>query len=256
MFFTKSNKRIIAAVSLIVFVLAAAVVFYGMPGKALADNGVSTQTSKRILNVTGEGKVNATPDIAYVNLGVTTEHKDAAVALSNNTAAMDKIISAIKAAGVAAEDMQTTGYSIYPKYNYIRETGESEIVGYTVNNSVRVTIRDISKVGKILDTASKNGANNSGGITFGLSDYDKYYNEALKKAVQSAKKKAEVLASAVGVSIGTPVNISEGANYNPGYITVRYAEKEMLDGGLAQAPVPIQAGTFEVVANVSLVYEY
>jgi uncharacterized protein YggE len=256
MFFTKSNKRILAAVSLIAFALAAVVVFYGMPEKALADNGISSQASRRVLNVTGEGKVTAAPDIAYVNLGVTTEHKDAAAALSSNTSAMDKVISAIKAAGVAADDLQTTGYSIYPKYNYIRETGESEIVGYTVNNSVRVTIRDISKVGKILDTASRNGANNSGGISFGLSDYDKHYNEALKKAVQSAKKKAEVLSSAVGISIGMPVSVSEGGNYNPGRITIGYGMEKAMDSGLAQAPVPIEAGTFEVTANVSLVYEY
>ena len=133
---------------------------------------------------------------------------------------MDKLISNIKAAGIKEEDIKTTNYSIYPKYNYIRETGEQQIIGYTVNNSVQVTIRDTSKVGEIIDLASESGLNITRGISFGLSNYDEYYREALKNAVENAKKKAETMAEAFGIELGIPVSSTESGEYetSPVYV--------------------------------------
>lgn len=248
--YLKGKTSVILCIFLITLVLVT--VISGLPNKTLADSKDDTNATKRTLNVTGQGKVEASPDIAYITLGVVTEHKDAGTAQDDNRQKMSSIILAIKSLGVKDDDIKTTNYSIYPRYNYIKETGERHIIGYTVNNSVQVTIRDISKVGKIIDMASKNGVNTSGGITFGLSDYEKYYNEALRNAVETAKRKAETMAGALGITLGVPVSVSESGGYHPPV----YYDHHMKVGMGEAASTPIQAGTLRVTANVSMTYEY
>lgn len=246
------NKFFMAAALLI----AASMLFMAlgssgyMPVKAATEN----QPTKRTINVSGQGTVNVSPDIAYITLGAVTEDKDAKVAQKNNAAAMDKAVAQIKAAGIKSEDIKTVNYSIYPKYDYNKQSGESNIVGYGVNNTVQVTVRDITKTGAIIDLASESGINTSNSISFGLSDTDKYYNEALKKAVEAAKEKAEVMAGTFGITLKMPVTINENGGYTPVYNYASYDMKAEAVG--SAAPTPVQSGTMEIKANVSLVYEY
>lgn len=219
------------------------------PVKAADEN----QPTKRTINVSGQGIVNAAPDIAYISLGVVTEDKDAKVAQSTNAASMDKVVSQIKAAGIKAEDIKTVNYNIYPKYDYNKTSGESRIIGYSVNNTIKVTVRDISKTGAMIDLAAQNGINTSNGISFGLSDTEKSYNEALKKAVEAAKAKAEAMAGIYGITLKMPVNITENGSYAPVYSYSAYEAKADMNG---VATTPVESGTLEIRANVSLVYEY
>ncbi len=243
-------------VSLMAFLMAAitlAVVIFGLYGSTpVMAEDIKAEAEKRTINVSGQARVNASPDIAYITLGVITEDKDAKTAQQTNAASMDKVIAAIKASGVKAEDIKTVDYSIYPKYNYEKDTGNRTIVGYTVNNSAMVTVRDITKVGSIIDAAADSGVNTSSSISFGLSDYEKYYNEALKNAVTAAKKKAGTIAQALDVTLKAPISVTEGGGYSPlrNYVTFN---ESFMD---ATAPTPIMAGTIEISANVNIVYEY
>jgi uncharacterized protein len=238
----------LAASLVLVFVLA------GMPPQTAAAGNTPAGETKRTLSAAGQGTVKASPDIAYVTLGVITENTNAKTTQQSNAAAMDKITAAVKAAGIKSEDIKTVNYSIYPKYDYQKDTGESKITGYTVNNSIQVTVRDITKAGNIIDLAAQNGANTSSQISFGLSNYEKYYNEALKLAVETAKNRAATMADALGLKLGSPASVTENGGYAPPPIHYGF------NGGIAKAEdsvaTPISAGSLEIQASVGLTYEY
>lgn len=245
------NKIVISAAMFMVFIMLvmAALSFSAFtPVNADTEN----QPTKRTLNVSGSGIISVSPDIAYVTLGVVTENKNAKVAQQDNAKAMDKVIALIKGSGIKNNDIKTVNYSIYPKYDYNQNTGESSIIGYTVNNSVQVTVRDITKAGIIIDLTADSGVNLTSNISFGLSEYEKFYNEALKKALETAKLKAQSMADVFGIKLGIPVTINENGGYGPVYSNQGFA-KAMDE---SSAPTPIQAGTMEINANVSVVYEY
>lgn len=247
--FTMKNR--IALAALLMAAAALVVMAFGLYGNApakAADNPVE----KKTMSVSGQAKVSASPDIAYITLGVITENLDAKTAQKANATAMDKVITAIKASGVKNEDIKTVNYSIYPKYDYSQNTGISTIVGYSVNNSVSVTVRDLEKTGNIIDAAADSGVNVSSSISFDLSNYEKYYNDALKNAVLAAKRKAGTMSEALGVTLKAPISVSEGGGYSPLRNYVSYDMKAESAG----AATPIQAGSLEITANVSIVYEY
>lgn len=238
-------------IALIMLASTLAVMTIGLYFSAPAQ-AADTTDNRRTLTVSGQAKVNASPDIAYINLGVVTEDKDAKAAQKANAASMDKVIAAIKAAGIKAEDIKTVNYSIYPKYEYNKDGGVSSIIGYTVNNSVNVTVRDLGKTGNIIDSATESGVNMSSSISFGLSNYEDYYNQALKNAVLAAKKKAGTMADALGVSLKAPISVNEGGGYSP---LMNYASYDMKSAA-GNAATPIQSGSLEITANVNMVYEY
>lgn len=228
----------------------AAINFMGaVPAQAASDE----KADKRTINVSGQSVINIAPNIAYLSLGVLTEDKDAKVAQQNNAKSMDKVISLIKAAGVKAEDIKTVSFNIYPKYDYNKDTGASSIVGYSVSNTVQVTVRDITKVGNLIDIASDSGVNMSNNISFGLSDYEKTYNEALKKAVENGKKRAETMALALGVKLKSAITVTESGGYSPPVFNPGMYDKAVAEGAPS---TPILSGTIEVRASVSMVYEY
>ncbi len=245
-------KGKMALLALIMAVSLLAVMAIGIYISAPAQAADTTADNRRTLAVSGQAKVNASPDIAYINLGVVSEDKDAKAAQKANAASMDKVIAAIKAAGVKPEDIKTVKYSINPKYKYDKDGGVSSIVGYTVSNSVNVTVKDLDKTGDIIDSATESGVNTSSSISFGLSNYEDYYNEALKNAVLAAKKKAGTMAGALGVTLKAPISVDEGGGYSPLMNYVSYDMKASADNGAT----PIQSGSLEITANVNLVYEY
>jgi uncharacterized protein YggE len=243
------SKLTIAAILLVaaaIFV-AALGVFAGSPADAAEE-----AAEKRTINVSGQSKVSASPDYATISLGVVTEDKDAKAAQRANAESMDKVIKAIKALSIDEKDIQTVNYSIYPVYNYVKETGESVIIGYRANNTVNVTVRDLSKTGSVIDAAADSGVNTSNSISFGISNYEDYYNEALKNAVLAANRKANTVAGALGVELKGPVTINESGGYSP---LSNYAVYDMR-ADEAAAPTPIQAGSLNITAYVNIVYEY
>lgn len=244
--------------SIFVFTFAFTLCFSLGAVKALAaDSSTGISASAKTINVTGNGEVTATPDIAYLSLGVLTEKATITEAQSLNSTAMNNVISAIKNAGIKDEDIKTSDYNISPKYNYDKNSGASTLAGYTVSNTLNVTVKDISKVGKIIDTAVANGANTSNSITFGISDYKKYYNMALQNALSDAQGKAQTISSFLNVKLTTPVTITENSSGVPNNYPIYPIElASKMDSVSSSASTTIQAGTYKIKANVSLTYQY
>jgi uncharacterized protein YggE len=246
------NKILLVVVAAAAIILASVFVPGILAGKDTYAASEGNTENRRTMYVSGSAKVTAVPDIAYATMGVVIENADAKVAQNENAKLMDKVVKAILAAGVAEDDIKTQGYSISPKYDYNRDTGESKIIGYSVRNSVEVTIRNVEKTGAIIDAATEAGANLSGGIRFGLSDSEKYYKEALAKAVIVAKERAETIADALGVKLKLPYEITETGSSYPVYVSRDYAK---LDEASALT-TPIEPGTLDINASVSIKYEY
>ena len=206
---------------------------------------------QKTVTISGTGKVFAKPDIGQIDLSVVTEANTVSTAVSDNNQKMNKIIQAIKDLGIKEDDIKTTNYSINPKYQYV--SGKSSIIGYEVNQTAQVKIRDLNKTSQILEKAAGLGANQVGSLNFTIDDPEKSKDEARQKAIENAKKKAGDLTNTLGVKLGKVVGFSEYSGGEPGPISYG----STMDGrGGAGGPAPeIQTGQNEVIINVDLTYE-
>ncbi len=209
---------------------------------------VQPQPIQRTITVTGTGMVTLTPDIAYITIGVHSQDPSATVAMTANNTSAQAVIAAIKAAGVADKDIQTTNFSIYPQQQY--DTG-GKITGiiYMVDNSVYVTVRDLTKLGGLLDASVTAGANTVNSISFDVADKTGALSQARLAAVTDAKKQADELTGATGVSLGTVQSISYYDSSAP--VTIQYSRADMS----AASSVPVQAGSMQITTTVTIVYE-
>lgn len=214
-------------------------------------SAVATQAAGRSINVNGEGIIVVEPDMAVLSLGVVTQHKEAKTAQTQNATAMNALIEAVKAAGIDSKDMKTERYSIYPNYSYEDKSGKQTLIGYSVNSSLSVTVRDLKKLGSLYDVAVSKGANMASGPQFTVSDHQKYYNEALRQAVASGGDKAKVLADAIGVTIGKPSMVTENSSSTP-----PYAYSSLSARAEADMSTPVVTGQIEIRASVTLSYAY
>jgi uncharacterized protein YggE len=212
----------------------------------------AAQPPIRSMTVSGTGQVTLKPDIAYINIGVHTEKPTASEATAQNSTDSQAVINALKAAGVAVDDIQTTNFSIYLREQQINPAdGTTPIPAmYAVDNTVYITVRDLTKVGTILDAAVKAGANNANNIQFDLADKTKALSDARAAAVKVARAEADQLAAASGVTLGNIQTISYNEN-TPG--PVFYGKS--VNMSVADASVPISAGTLQISVNVTLTYE-
>jgi len=201
--------------------------------------------------VDGDGKVVAMPDLATINLGLQTEKTEVAAAQKENTEKMNKIIDAVKAQGVAPADIQTTNYQINPQYDY--RDGSTKLRGYIVTQNLTLSIRDLSKLGRILEVAGSMGANQVGGLNFTVDKPEMLKNNARDKAIADAKEKAESLADSLGVRLGAIRSFNENG-INPPII---YSKMEAfgLGGGLDVPAPSIEQGSLEINSHVTIVYE-
>lgn len=172
-------------------------------GHAAAD----TISTDHQITVSGEGQISITPDTAIVSLGVTQSNPDLKTAQDAVNTAMDNIVTAIKAAGIPAKNIQTTGYNINANQDYKKP--DHPITGYDVFAGISVTVQPLDKAGSIIDTAVQNGANQVGGISFTVQDPTAAAKQARAKAVDAARAKAQQLASLAGVTLGPIININE-----------------------------------------------
>jgi uncharacterized protein len=206
-------------------------------------------TPKRIITISGKGTVKATPDMVTVSAGVESQAPTAKDALAKNTAAMTRVVEALKSAGIDSKDIQTTNFSVSPRYES-REDGKSaRIVGYSVFNSVYVTMHDTGKLGEVLDQLVSAGANLIGGISFGIDKPDELENEARKLAMQDALAKAKLYAMAGGAELGPVMTIAEQGGYVP------YAYPTAAKMEAAARPVPIEPGTQKIDIDVQVTWE-
>lgn len=208
-----------------------------------------------VIRVNGEGSVAVRPDMATVTLGVVREADTARAALDANNQAMAEVTQALKAAGIEAKDLQTSNFRIDPRYVYPpqRQDGQQDaprIVGYTVSNQLTVRIRDLAKVGEILDRAVTLGVNADGGISFGNADPKAVVAAARKEAVRDAAERALTLADAAGVRLGAVMEIVESGG-QPRPMPMSRGKIAMA----AEAAVPVEAGENEYTVNVQVTFE-
>lgn len=200
------------------------------------------------LTVTGTGEAKASPDVAYVTVGVITEGRRAQEAAQANAALSQKVMAALRKLGIAEKDLQTSSFSVSPRYEN-RPNREPVITGYQVSNQVRATVRKLNQVGDAIDSALDAGANNVQGVYFGLEARSKPESEALAQAVSEARRKADVLARAAGVRITGVAQIHEGSGPRP--VPLVEGRMEMMS---ARAATPVAPGELSVSATVTIVY--
>ncbi len=201
----------------------------------------------RQITVVGSGEARVAPDMASVQIGVETSAATTQEALAQNTAQAQAIIDRVQELGVAEQDVQTSGFNIYPTYG---EDGRT-VTGYTVSNMVSVTIRDLAQAGAMLDQVVQAGANRVYGVSFGVSDMQAAQAQAREAAVADARARAEQLAQAGGASVGQVLVISE----NIGAAMPVPMPAMMADRAEGGAAVPVQAGEQTIGAQVQITFE-
>jgi len=202
----------------------------------------------------GTGKASAAPDMAQVNLGVTQQRTTVLEAQDKTNQAVDGILDGLKNLGVDDKDIITTNYSVRPEYS--GETRTQQITGYVVTQNIEVKV-PIDQANQAVDVATKNGANLVGEITFTFDDetLEKLQNEARMEAVNNAKKSAEGLAKAAGISLGKVINVQESMG-GGGPVPVMRAESMTLDSAVDEvAPTQISPGEGNVEVFVTLIYQ-
>jgi uncharacterized protein len=202
------------------------------------------------ITVTGTGEVQTRPDIVEIRLGVLTEASTAAEALRRNTEAMDALLETLRERNIERRDIQTAQFNVAPRYHYDR-SGERppQIVAYQVSNQVRVKVRKIDDLGTILDKVVQQGANQIHGINFSVDDPTEFLDEARKKAIDDARRKAKLYAEAAEVQVGRPLLIQERIADPPVPLPFRQMEMQAADRA-----VPIEAGEHTLRVNVSVTY--
>ena len=222
---------------------------------AMNHNSIQPETT---LTINAEAKINVAPDIAYITAGVTEERATASEAMAAQAAAMNGVFSALEAAGIAAKDMQTSGLSLYPRYDYLEVAqrdgsvrGEQKLAGYVASNNITARVRKLDTLGATIDSLVKAGGNTFSGVTFALDNDKDLKNQARTQAMKEALAKAELYANAAGLKVARIVTISEGYEYSPQPVMMARAEMAM---DMA-APTPVAAGEVGVTASVSVLFE-
>jgi len=203
------------------------------------------------VTVLGTGEVRVKPDIARLDLGVQTQNRDARRAASFNAIRAQRIIAAVRAAGVAARDIQTTSYYLAPQYQYNNRTGKATLTGYEVSNEVRVTVRAVSDAGRVLDAAIRAGANASSGVSFDLNDRNAAHDAALRIAAADASRKARVMATAFG--LGSIRLLSVNENNTDAERTLSYSTDATASRAVS---TPVNPGEITVSASISATYGF
>jgi uncharacterized protein YggE len=203
------------------------------------------------IRVTGEARVTAKPDRVQIDVGVSTHAAASQDAASQNARQVDAVLAAVRKVAGSTAVLKTIGYSLNPNYHYHPNGGEPTIEGYTAQNVVQVTLDDLGRIGTVIDAATQAGANHVQGIQFTLRDQDGVRAEALREAVTRARAEADVLAGALGLKVVRVLSVEESS---PHVIPVR-AFAGARAAAAEAAPTPVEAGTLDVTANVTLSVE-
>ncbi|MBX6426774.1 MAG: SIMPL domain-containing protein [Variibacter sp.] len=224
-------------------VLAAALAL-ASPARAVVDRPFP------LVTVAGEGVVAVKPDLAHVTVGVASEGKTPREAADANAATMTAIMAALKDAGIAESDIRTARFAVSPVYGQRERGSQPRLVGFRVSNQVRATVRDIAKLGEVLDRIVAAGANDISGVDFVASNHSRLLDEARVAAFADAKRRAELLAQAAGAQVGRAVMIAEEEAPPPRPFTLREAS------AVAAAPTtPIAPGEETLRVRLTVSFE-
>lgn len=200
------------------------------------------------IQTSGEAVVTAKPDRAQIDVGVVTQADNSQTAVTQNAEKLEATLSRLRGLLGANADIKTISYSVSPNYRYPREGGEPSITGYTATNIVRVTLDDLTQVGKVIDTATAAGANRVQNLQFTLKDERQVQAQALREAAMKARSKAETLAAALNLKVVRILSVVESS---PTVIPVR----DVAFARTEAASTPIEPGTIEVRATVTFTVE-
>ena len=213
-------------------------------------SALSPGNQPRTITVVGTGRASVQPDLADLRLGVTITAPTVESARSANSSTLAAVIDRLKATGIADRDLQTSIVSVSPQYDYSREGAPPRLAGYTFSNLVAAVVRDIERVGEAIDAALTAGATNVDHIAFRVADQSAAEREAREAAVADARVKAETFAGAAGVTIeGVAAIVESGAP-----IPYPMPVAERMAFAAKDASTPIEPGTNEVVATVTIAY--
>lgn len=240
-------------VVLAVFVMGLTAGLRPAPAPVLAQDGAATSV-QRYIRVVGEGSVRIKPDVAKTTIGVETVKPGVKEASEENAMILDQVLSALQAAGIAENDVQTAGFNIYAEPYTLPESNplDAPLVRYHVINQVQVTIRDIDRVGDILDAAIEAGANSTYGVEFHLEDRDEARSQARAAAVANAAARADELAQLNDVTVGPVLSISEVIG-SEAYLGAGAMQGAPFLGG-GGGGTSIAAGELEVAVQIQVTY--
>jgi len=219
------------------------------PSAALAQVQLQSISGTR-LDVVATGEVNRIPDIARISAGVVTQAQTASAAIAQNAERMNRVIAALKRAGIAERDIQTSSISLNPEYRYVQDQ-TPVLTGYRASNEVTVRFRDIAESGTILDALVAQGANQINGPMLSIDKPDEALDEARKQALTKARARAETYARALGMRVKRIVSVSEAGAATPPYPIV-VERMAMQDASASSKIVP---GEQSLTTSLSVVFE-
>lgn len=237
--------RIIRIAAVALFILAvAALAGVGRPEAVRSAEGDAAPAPQRTITVGGSATVTAVPDRATFTFGVDTRGETAKEALSASSAAIERVVDAVRGAGIDGKDVQTQQVSLYTQTS----SDGRHIEGYAASAAITVRVGDLDRAGPLVDTAVAAGASSVYGPSLERSDADELRSEALADALGDARTKAEALAKAAGGSLGDVVSVTEAGGPAP---PIPYAAR----GALEAADTSIEPGTQEIQAAVTVTFE-
>jgi uncharacterized protein YggE len=246
--FLLMSGAVMAAVAVIAAAPAAFAQSQPVGGAPLTIQAVTERPS---LNLSAYGEVKAAPDMATISFGVVTEAPTAAEAMSQNATRMNQVMAALRRAGIAERDVQTSGLNLSAQYDYVQNE-PPRLRGYQASNQVTVIINDLDAVGTTADAVVSAGVNQISGISFGLKDPTSAENQARQLAVRNLQAKAALYSQALGVDLGGIRSLTEGGGYMPQPPRPMYARAEMaMDAG----STPVAAGELTVRIDITGVYD-
>jgi len=233
----------------LVWPLVAAAIF----ATALASHSsmaADTEKTERTVSVSATGKAAAEPDLAHISAGVVTNADSAKEALKRNNEVMARLLDGLKSLGVAPKDIRTTIASVGPRYSQPRDGRPATIEGYHASNQVRLTVREIGRLGEVLAEAITLGANQINQITFVVSNAETLKDEARRQAMENARRQAELYAKAAGAQLGPALRIAETLDGMQPFDVAADAPQ----GFRRTVSVPIEPGTQNLEVEVRVVY--
>lgn len=225
---------------------AIAVAAVALTGIGTVPSRAEDKAMERTITVSATGTAEAEPDQARITSGVMTEAPTAREALTGNTEAMNKVISELKSKGIDAKDIQTASFNVEPVMDYSKDGQPPRLRGYRVSNQVVVLVRDLDKLGSVLDDLVTAGANQVQGLAFEVSKAETLKDEARKNAIANALRRAKLLASAAGAEVGQVLQISEETTPD---VPVTFAAPRFAKAQAAS--VPIERGSSTLEARVT-----
>ncbi|HEY6516870.1 MAG TPA: SIMPL domain-containing protein [Steroidobacteraceae bacterium] len=204
------------------------------------------------IQVTGHAQIPETPDRVYIDIGVSTQARESQTAAAQNANRLAVVIAAVKRAADPGTQLTTTEYSISPDYVDPRDGSTPTLIGYTVSNVVRVRLDDLRKVGDVIDAATRAGSNDVRDIRFALRDEQAPRSEALREAALNARQDADTLAGALGLRVVRVLSVDE---QSPMIEPIAMGGIRVFAQARSAVPTPIEAGTLDVGATVTLTVE-